>query len=145
MDIEDLYLMQMRLDNGVPACYRECHYAPDYWRNYTVIGTEGRLENLGDGGEGTSIHLWNKRKPEWCPPDEIIPIPIGDGGYGGSDPNIVAEFVRFARDGGATTTPPLAARYSVAAGCAATQSLRNGSALVFVSRIDGATKKYFGG
>jgi predicted dehydrogenase len=121
MDIEDLYLMQMRLDNDVLAAYQECHYSPDYWRNYTVIGTEGRLENIGDGGEGTSIHLWNKRHIGWSAPDEIIPIEIGDGGHGGSDPNIVAEFVRFAREGGQTTTSPLAARYSVAAGCAATQ------------------------
>ena len=143
MDIEDLYLMQMRLDNGVLACYQECHYAPDYWRNYTVIGTHGRLENFGDGGEGTSIHLWSKRKPEWCPPDEIIPVPIGEGGHGGSDPSIVQEFVRFAREGGPTKTSPVAARYSVAAGCAATESLRNGGAPIEVPRVDDATTEYF--
>ena len=37
----------MTLDNGVQASYEQCHFTPDYWRNYTVIGTEGRLENFG--------------------------------------------------------------------------------------------------
>jgi len=48
--------------------------------------------------------------------------------YGGAAPRIVAEFVRYVRDGGAVETSPLAARYAVAAGCKATESLRNGSA-----------------
>ena len=43
--------MNMRLDNGVLASYQQCHFTPDYWRNYTVIGTEGRLENFGDDAE----------------------------------------------------------------------------------------------
>lgn len=143
MDIEDLYLMQMRLDNGVLAAYQECHYSPDYWRNYTVIGTQGRLENFGDGAEGTAIHVWNTRKGTHAPPDEIHEIPAGEGGHGGSDPTIVEEFVRFARSGGATSTSPVAARYSVAAGCAATHSLRHGGIPVPVPAVDAATLSHF--
>ena len=48
IDVEDISMMQMELDNGVLASYQQCHFTPDYWRNYTVIGTEGRLENFGD-------------------------------------------------------------------------------------------------
>ena len=48
IDIEDVSLVNMRLDNGVLAAYQQCHFSPDYWRNYTVIGDAGRLENFGD-------------------------------------------------------------------------------------------------
>jgi hypothetical protein len=33
--------MNVRLDNGVIAAYQQCHFSPDYFRDYTVIGTEG--------------------------------------------------------------------------------------------------------
>ena len=45
-------MMLMRMESGVLASYEQCHFAPDYWRNYTVIGTEGRIENFGDGEGG---------------------------------------------------------------------------------------------
>ena len=53
-------MMNMELDNGVLASYQQCHFTPDYWRNYTVIGTEGRLENFGDGA-GDQINVWTSR------------------------------------------------------------------------------------
>ena len=52
IDVEDLAQVNMVLDNGVLATYAQCHFTPDYWRNYTVIGDEGRLENVGDGDGG---------------------------------------------------------------------------------------------
>nr|WP_231979582.1 Gfo/Idh/MocA family oxidoreductase [Tessaracoccus coleopterorum] len=60
IDVEDVSMMLMQMESGVYASYEQCHYSPDYWRNYTVIGTEGRIENFGDG-EGGVIRLWNKR------------------------------------------------------------------------------------
>jgi predicted dehydrogenase len=39
INVEDLSVMQMTLDNGVICTYQQCHYAPDAWRNYTIIGT----------------------------------------------------------------------------------------------------------
>src|ERR1051325_3574101 len=48
LDVEDLSMMLMELDNGVLCSYQQCHYTPDVWRNYTIIGTKGRLENFND-------------------------------------------------------------------------------------------------
>lgn len=53
VDVEDISMVLTRLDNGVLTSYQQCHFTPDYWRNYTVIGDEGRIENLGDGIEET--------------------------------------------------------------------------------------------
>ncbi|HIT76379.1 MAG TPA: Gfo/Idh/MocA family oxidoreductase [Candidatus Avipropionibacterium avicola] len=122
VDVEDISMMTMRLDNGVLASYQQCHFTPDYWRNYTVIGDQGRLENDGNGS-GT-IGVWNKRSRGRGEPDLEVAIATAEGGHGGADPRLVAEFLRFAREGGPTETSPIAARMSVAAGCAATSSLR---------------------
>ncbi|WP_434699602.1 hypothetical protein [Trueperella pyogenes] len=73
IDVEDLSMMFMRMNSGVLASYQQCHFTPDYWRNYTVIGTEGRIENFGDG-EGGVIKLWNKRTTYNADGDEQFPI-----------------------------------------------------------------------
>jgi predicted dehydrogenase len=145
LDVEDLSMVMMQLDNGVLASYQQCHYTPDAWRNYTIIGTEGRIENFGDGiGAETCVKLWNTRKDAFQPEaDEVFAMDLVGGGHGGGDPRIVAEFVRYVRDGGAINTSPVAARYSVAAGCAATESLRNGSMPVEVPALDGGLRAYF--
>ena len=136
IDVEDLSTVQMQLDNGVLATYAQCHYTPDYWRNYMVIGTEGRMENFGNGEPGTHVRVWNRRKPGYAARgDATFRLPVSRGTHGGADPMIMAEFVRFAREGGQTATSPLAARESVATGCMATESLRAGGALRIVPRV----------
>ena len=134
IDIEDLMMMQMELSNGVLASYQECHFSPDYWRNYTVIGTEGRLENFGDV-DGV-VRVWNRRSGYSERGDREVPFSPGEGGHGGADEALMDEFVRFAREGGATHTSPIGAREAVAAGCAATHSLRSGGVPVRVPEPD---------
>ncbi len=134
IDVEDLSLMLMELDNGVLCSYEQCHYTPDAWRNYTIIGTEGRIENFGDvPGESTVVRLWNHRcgyKPQG---DQEFHFPKeAAGSHGGADPLIIDEFLRYLRDGGRTQTSPLAARYAVAAGCLAAHSIRNGNGPMLV-------------
>jgi predicted dehydrogenase len=126
VDVEDVSMMLMWLESGGFASYQQCHFTPDGWRNYTIIGTEGRIENFGDGPGNCAIRLWNRRVHYNPYGDEQFYVaPVG-GGHGGADPNIVAEFVRYCREGGTVATSPIAARMSVAAGCMATDSLRDG-------------------
>ncbi len=125
IDVEDISMMLMELDNGVMASYQQCHFTPDYWRNYTVIGTHGRLENVGDTESG-QVLLWNRRHAGYAPPDQVHQFDAGSGSHGGADPVLIDEFVAYARDGGSTETSPVAAREAVAAGEAATISLRSG-------------------
>jgi predicted dehydrogenase len=143
IDVEDLSMMQMELDNGVFATYQQCHYSPDAWRNYTFIGTEGRIENFGDDPPNCVIRLWNRRTGYKGCGDAEFQVNEEEGTHGGADPKIVDEFIRFVRDGGTTTTSPVAARYSVATGCAATQSLRNGGEAVSIARAEAKDVAYF--
>ncbi len=133
IDVEDVSMMLMTLQNGTFASYQQCHFTPDYWRNYTIIGDAGRIEHFGNGGEGTTVRVFDRRTDRWAPDDAtIIPIDPAIGGHDGADPAIVSEFLRYVRDGGETETSPLAARYAVAAGCAATESIRSGGGMVDV-------------
>jgi predicted dehydrogenase len=139
MDVEDLSMVLMQLDNGVFASYQQCHFTPDGWRNYTVIGTEGRIENLGEN----EVHMWNRRCHYQSEGDARFREPMDGGGHGGADPRIVEEFLRYVRDGGTTKTSPIAARNAVATGCAATESLRNGSIPQDIAPVAADAIRYF--
>ena len=135
-------MISMTLDNGVLASYEQCHFTPDYWRNYTVIGDAGRIENMGDGG-GDQIHIWESRKGGAGRPDAVEVIGYGDGGHGGADPSLVAEFLRFARDGGATDVSIIAAREAVATGVYGAESIRNGGIPYDVPEVPADLRAYF--
>lgn len=145
LDVEDISMMLMRLDNGVFASYQQCHYTPDAWRNYTIIGTQGRIENLGDGiGDDSCVRLWTRRSDGYVAEgDKAFVMSHLEGGHGGGDPSIVAEFLRYVRQGGEIKTSPVAARYSVAAGYMATLSLRSGSVPMQVPKLDPELRAYF--
>lgn len=142
VDVEDVSLVNLVLDNGVLAAYQQCHFAPDYWRNYTVIGTEGRLENFGDT-EGAVVKVWKRRSGYRVEADLELAVPPAPDGHGGADLSIVDEFLRFVRDGGRTETSPVAARHAVAAGVAATESLRDGGRPVHVPAVPAELADYF--
>ena len=142
IDVEDISMLQMRLDNGVLASYQQCHFTPDYWRNYTVIGDEGRIENFGLGGDGC-VRIWDRRTEFKEHGDEEIPIPQVEGGHHGADPALLAEFLRFVRDGVPTETSPVAAREAVAAGAQAADSLRHGAAPRDVPPLPEHLRAYF--
>jgi predicted dehydrogenase len=144
IDVEDLSMMNMELDNGVLCSYQQCHYSPDGWRNYTIIGTEGRVENLGDSPGSCVVQLWNKRCHYKADGDVQYPMEPVTGGHGGADPAIVGEFVRFVREGGSIKTSAIAARNSVAAGCAGAESLRQGGVPVVIPAPSSGLVDYFG-
>jgi predicted dehydrogenase len=144
IDVEDLSAVLMELDNGVFCTYAQCHFTPDAWRNYTIIGTRGRIENFGDIPGNAVVKLWNKRRDRYAAQaDEEFVIPKDSGTHGGADPRIVAEFIRYIREGGAVETSPIAARYAVAAGCKATESLRKGSRPMEVPQLPKQLAAYF--
>lgn len=145
IDIEDVSIVNMRLDNGVLAAYQQCHFTPDYWRNYTVIGDAGRLENFGDGPGGV-VKVWNSRRSGYraeADAEYLIPDVEQDAEHGGADPLLIDEFLRFVREGGRTDTSPVAARMAVAAGYRATESLRGGGVPYEVPPLDAELVAYF--
>jgi predicted dehydrogenase len=143
IDVEDLSLVNLQLGGGVLAAYQQCHFTPDYWRNYTVIGDAGRLENFGDG-PGATIKVWNRYRSEYrADADVEYRLPPSTGTHGGADPLLMAEFLRFVRAGGPTDTSPVAARMSVATGVQATESLRAAGEPRDIPPLDAELAAYF--
>ena len=142
IDVEDVSMLMMRQTSGTLISYEQCHFTPDYWRNYTVIGTEGRAENFGDG-EGGVVRVW-KHRSGWEPTGDIeIPIKGDAGGHDDADLATMDEFLRFVAKGDQAATTPLGAREAVAAGVLATKSLREGSVPFDVPRVSPELTRYF--
>ncbi len=130
VDVEDVSVMIMQYANGVQAAYQQCHFSPEYERNYTFIGTEGRIESDEPHGK---VYLWRRTLGRnQTEPTEVFECASRFGGHGGADPVISEDFVNMVLDGAAPRAPAVAGRWSVAAGVCATQSLRNGGAPVDV-------------
>jgi predicted dehydrogenase len=142
VDVEDLSMMMMTLDNGVQASYQQSHFTPDYWRNYTVIGTEGRLENIGDTAGGV-VKVWNRRHEWQVAGDAEYEIEGVTSGHSDADLTTMTEFLAHVAFGTPTTLSPVAARESVAAGVLATTSLRTGSVPFDVPQLDPSITQYF--
>ncbi len=141
IDVEDHNMILMQLDNGAQAAYLQCHYTPDAERNYTFIGTKGRVENVGDFGN-CEVHVWTLRG-ERSNPDIIYKIKPIPGSHGGADPQIVKSFMEFVREGKKTNTSPVAARNSVAVGVLGHESMRTDGGRRQIPLLDEETIAYF--
>lgn len=143
IDVEDHSMLMMTMRNGVMTSYQQCHFTPDYWRSYTVIGTRGRAENLGDGA-GDVVKVWTERTEHYseCATQEYVIAEEGTG-HDSADQLAIDEFLRFVRDGGVTDASPVSAREAVAAGVLATRSLRSGSVPYDVPELDADLAAYF--
>ncbi len=134
VDVEDQSTIMLELSGGIHATYMQCHYTPDYCRNYTFIGTEGRLENLDDNSR-VVVKLRDRSRRWKNLADQTCDVKPSAGTHGGADPVICRDFVDMIRTGARPLSTPLAGRMSVATGCAATESIRNDSRVVAVPPI----------
>lgn len=130
VDVEDNQVLSMQLANGIKAAYLQCHFTPDYHRNYVFIGTEGRVEN-----SEPDMKVWVKTRRSNSYrelADREYSIKPSAGGHGGADPVICRDFIDMVIDGKEPVATPVAGRMSVAAGCAGASSIRNGGQPVAV-------------
>jgi hypothetical protein len=102
----------------------QCHYAPEYWRNYTFIGTDGRIENLDDGSK-VIVNLRDRSKRWRNLANYDLSVKPASGTHGGADPIICQDFLDMILTGKRPISTPLAGRMSVAVGVAATWSIRH--------------------
>ncbi len=143
IDVEDHNMIMMQLANGAQASYMQCHYTPDAERNYTFIGTKGRVENVGDF-LACEVHVWTCRDSRQNP-DIIYKIkpPLINDAHGGADMPIVNNFLDFVRFDAKTNTSPVAARMSVATGVLGHYSMRNGNNRQDIPELPADLIEYF--
>lgn len=132
IDVEDNNMVIMELENGIKASYLQCHFTPDYHRNYTFIGTKGRMENSEPDGK---VYVKTRKSHSWEQySDRVYDIKKAEGGHGGADPVITREFIDLVLHDKQPVPSPLDGRMSVATGVAAAKSMRNGGKVMEVSR-----------
>ena len=117
IDVEDNQVVLLELDGGVKASYMQCHFTPDYHRNFVVIGTTGQIEN--SELEGTVRLTPRKGLPT------TIAVNVEEGHWQ-ADQRILEEFWATVREESQTPIDPWAGRMSVAAGVKAAESMREG-------------------
>ncbi|MDN3017463.1 Gfo/Idh/MocA family oxidoreductase [Paenibacillus sp. BSR1-1] len=131
IDVEDNNMLIMELEGGIKASYLQCHFTPDYSRNYTFIGTKGRIENDDVNGK---VYVKTRKSNSWNEFSDITyDMKKEQGSHGGADPKITNDFVNLVLYNKQPLTSPIAGRMSVAVGCAATESIRSGGKVVEIS------------
>jgi predicted dehydrogenase len=135
VDVEDTSSVIVELDGGIQATYTQCHFSPDYWRNYTFIGTEGRMENLDDSAQVVVRFRSRSNRPMNLLGKADCEVHKAGGGHGGADPVITEDFLDMLTKGKKPVATPLAGRMSVAVGCAAAESIRQGGGAVAIPPV----------
>jgi predicted dehydrogenase len=124
IDVEDNNMVIMELDNGIKAAYLQCHFTPDYERNYVFIGTEGRMEICEPPGKVT---VKMRRADSWKElADRTYDLNKGASGHGGADTIITEEFLDYVLLDKEPVATPIDGRMAVAVGCCGAESMRNG-------------------
>jgi predicted dehydrogenase len=128
IDVEDQSVIMMELEGGIQATYMQNHFTPDYFRNYTFIGTEGRIENMDDYTK--VVVKLRDRSNRWKNlADQIVEVKPLSGTHGGADPVICRDFIEMLQSDKKPVATPLAGRMAVAVACEATASIRDNSGL----------------
>lgn len=130
VDVEDNQVMIMELENGIKAAYLQCHFTPDYHRNYVIIGTKGSIEN---SELENKIIVKSRKSNTWKDYSDVTyDLKEIEGTHGGSDPLIAKDFVDMILYNKEPVADPFSGRMSVATGCAALESLKAGGGKVDV-------------
>lgn len=132
IDVEDNNMLIMELEGGIKASYLQCHFTPDYQRNYVFIGTKGRMENSELEGK---VYVKTRKSNSWNElSDQTYDIKKEQGSHGGADPKITKDFINLVLHDQQPLTSPVAGRMSVAVGCAATESIRSGGKVMEITK-----------
>lgn len=121
MDLDDHSLLAITYANGTKATFHECHFTPDYTREFWLVGDQGKLYAYYDNPGRFLIrieysHDPERRTEEWKPP-------YTGGGHGGGDNNLRDEFYQRIVDNDPPTEAQISAYYSTALAICAQQSI----------------------
>lgn len=130
---EDHNMILMQLANRVQACYLQCHFAPDEERNYTVIGTLGRIENTGSNYGKTVFRVWSNVNGATEAYSEETPPPRKTVTEDADDLTL-QNFLDYVRTDAVPFITPMDARYAVAVALAGSRSMREGNTPQTISR-----------
>ncbi|MBM4044629.1 MAG: Gfo/Idh/MocA family oxidoreductase [Planctomycetes bacterium] len=118
-EVEDNCIAVIDYENGARMTYTECHFTPDYTREFTFIGDKGRLYGFYNNEQEFRIRVTYRHAKK---ADDYFP-PKMPGGHGGGDPRIQEEFLDRVLSGQPSMSGALDARNSAAIAIAANESI----------------------
>jgi len=121
-DTPDNSLVLIDYDSGARISYLECHFTPEYTREYMFIGTKGKIVGFYNNEQDFKITV-TKRHQEG---EHIYYPERRQGSHGGGDTNIVNSFVALIQRGLPAMPGIRGARDSAAIAIAAAQSAATG-------------------
>jgi predicted dehydrogenase len=121
-DTDDNSLVLIDYDNGVRITYLECHFTPEYSREFMFIGTEGKITGFYNNEQDFKITVAKRHNRG----EQIYYPERRDGSHGGGDTNIVNTFVELVQKGTPMMPGIRGARDSAAIAIAAAQSAESG-------------------
>jgi predicted dehydrogenase len=127
MDLNDNSELCISYANGGKATFHECHFTPDYTREFWLVGTRGKIYGYYDNPGRFLIRLEysysrERRTEELKPPYE-------GGSHGGGDDNLRHEFYRRIVEHDPPREAVESAYYSTALAICAEQSIETGQAV----------------
>lgn len=127
MDLNDNSLLCITYADGGKATFHECHFTPEYSREFWLVGLEGKMYGYYDNPGRFVIRIEHAHSAERFT-EEFKPPHTG-GGHGGGDNKLRDEFYRRIVE----NDPPLdaleSAYYSTALAIGAEQSISTGEAV----------------
>ena len=124
MDLNDNSELCISYANGGKATFHECHFTPDYSREFWLVGTKGKMYGYYDGPGRFRIRIEYSYSPERRT-EEFRPT-RREGGHGGSDDALREEFHRRIVEDDRPTEAQSSAYYSTALAVCAERSIESG-------------------
>ncbi|NLO34782.1 MAG: Gfo/Idh/MocA family oxidoreductase [Clostridiaceae bacterium] len=121
-DVSDNSLVLVDYANGARLSYMECHFTPEYTREFMFVGDKGKLEAFYDNEQNFKIKLWKRFEKE----PQIFYPGQSAGGHGGGDTGILDEFYLSLQAGKPSMKGVRGARDSAAIAIAAARSEESG-------------------
>ena len=124
-DVDDNTVIAVDYDNGARASYIESQFAPEYSREFMIMGDEGKVTAITNEFTGaTSIRIHRRYTADV---EEINGEAAG--GHGGGDDRLADDFIAAIREGKAPLSDVYAGRDSAAIAIAAEASVKSGEAV----------------
>ena len=124
MDLNDNSELCISYANGGKATFHECHFTPDYTREFWLIGTKGKMYGYYDNPGRFLIRIEYSHSPERRTV-EFKP-PYAGGGHGGGDNSLRNEFYRRIVENDPPRAAVESAYYSTALAVCAEDSIESG-------------------
>lgn len=121
-DVSDNSLVLIDYESGARISYMECHFTPEYTREFMFVGDKGKIEAFFNNEQEFKIKLWKRHEEK---PTYFYP-PKSEGGHGGGDPGIIKEFFSLIERGVPCMKGVKGARDSAAIAIAAYESEKSG-------------------